>query len=525
MRMLRRRRRAMLRGGGLVRGGSTYASATSSAPDDGDDQDDSDEQNMLQSGETFGEISGGNEGEASAGNEGETEGEYRGGYRGVRGVYRGGYRAPVRAYARGRVFRPAYRAAVRPLFRAGIHRPGYRGRIFRPGFRVGGVLRPGYRVGRFYRPGYRYGGIYRPSVHRPGYRFGGSYRPGFRTAPFARRWPWFYRGAPGALIAPVAPAEGAPGSQWIAMAQSCLAKILGPAVPQSGVMDGRTRRAVRIFQEKNQLPPTGLLDDATLKALQSACLAPGAGAPEPAPAGEPPAPPADAGPPPPEPPPAEPATPDAAAPPAEPPADGQPPAAADSAPPAGDAPPAGSEGELFFEHHEGVQEQEFLVDGKIDVDLKWHQPVPIDKDDQFSSAPEVPGIYVIFVNGQPWYVGIAETSIRQRFLQRRKALKDLQIPPTALAGRTVGWYALSSSTVPRGAIQRRAQNTPWARFRPLYGPYSVLRILEQHFIKQHGTVTPKGNGQTEPVRFSARGGLQLKENGKVTATLPPNSRI
>jgi len=317
---------------------------------------------------------------------------------------------------------------------------------------------------------------------------------------------------------------GAPGSQWIAMAQSCLAKILGPAVPQSGVMDHRTRRAIRIFQGKNQLPSTGLLDDATLKALQAACLAPGA--PEPAPAAEPAAPPPDAAAPA-EPPPAEPA--------AEPPADGQP-AAADSAPPsdappggdaapAGDAPPAGSEGELFFEHHEGQQEQEFLVDGKIDVDLQWHKPVPIDKDDQFTWAPEVPGIYVIFVNGQPWYVGIAETSIRQRFLQRRKALKDLQIPPTALAGRTVGWYALSSSTVPKGAIQRRAQNTPWARFRPLYGPYSVLRILEQHYIKQHGTATPKGNGAIEPVRFSARGGLQLKESGKVTATLPPNSRI
>jgi len=134
-------------------------------------------------------------------------------------------------------------------------------------------------------------------------------------------------------------------------------------------------------------------------------------------------------------------------------------------------------------------------------------------------------VYVIYVAGKPWYVGIAETSIRQRFLQRRKALKDLQIAPNALAGRSVGWYALRSGAVPRGAIQRRERNNAAARFQPLTGRYSILRILEQFFIKQLKTATPNGNGQTEPVRFTARGSLQISENGAAKASLPANSQI
>jgi peptidoglycan hydrolase-like protein with peptidoglycan-binding domain len=299
------------------------------------------------------------------------------------------------------------------------------------------------------------------------------------------------------------------GSQWITLAQRCLAQILGPSVPQSGVMDSATRNAIQAFQSKSQLPVTGLLDDATLKGLQDACLSPGG-----APAGSEPPAGADAGA-------AEPqgaADPGAA--PAEPSPGGDAAAAGGAEPP-----PAGSEGELFLERHEGAAEQEFQVDGKMQVDLQWHEPVPLDKDDQFSWAPNTPGIYVIYVGGSPWYVGIAETSLRERFLHRRKALKDLQIPPTALAGRSVGWYALRSAAVPKGSIQRRAQNNPAAKFAPVYGKYSILRILEQYFIKQFKTATPKGNGVVEPVRFTAKGSLQILDKGARKASLAPNSQI
>ena len=285
-------------------------------------------------------------------------------------------------------------------------------------------------------------------------------------------------------------------------------------------MDSATRNAIQAFQGKSQLPVTGMLDDGTLKALQAACLAPGA------PAGGEPAAPADGGAA--EPPPTDPG----GAPPSEPQAGGEPQAApADGAAPpdgaaaGGEPPPAGSEGELFFERRDGQAEQEFQVDGNVQVDLQWHEPVPLDKDDTFSWAPNVPGVYVIYVGGTPWYVGIAESSLRERFLHRRKVLKDLQIPPTALAGRSVGWYALRSGAVPKGAIRRRAQNNPAARFMPLFGKYSILRILEQYFIKQFKTATPKGNGLVEPVRFTAKGSLQLLDNGVRKANLPPNSQI
>jgi hypothetical protein len=313
------------------------------------------------------------------------------------------------------------------------------------------------------------------------------------------------------------------------MVQGCLARMLGPSVPQSGIMDGSTRRAIRAFQSQSQLPATGLLDDSTMRALREGCMGPSG-----PPAGGPPPPPEDAGaaepPPSGEPEPAAAAEPGgepggAAEPggaPAEPPAGGEPPAdgAAGAEPP-----PAGSEGEIFFDRREGEAEQEFLVDGKIQVDLQWHEPVPLDKDDQFTWAPDVPGVYVIYIRNSPWYVGIAETSIRQRFLQRRKALKDLQIPASALAGRSGGWYALRSGAVPRGAIQRRPLNGPTARFRPLFGKYAILRILEQFFIKQFKTATPKGNGLTEKVRFSPRGSLSILQNGAQKATLAPNSQI
>jgi hypothetical protein len=172
--------------------------------------------------------------------------------------------------------------------------------------------------------------------------------------------------------------------------------------------------------------------------------------------------------------------------------------------------------------HEGESEQEFLVDGPARIEVEHHGPVALDKDPQFSWAPDAPGLYVIYVGNVPWYVGIAELSIRNRFLQRRKVLHDLQIPDSAMAGRTVEWYLLRYSTVPRGAIQRREKDNPRAAFRPISGKYAILRILEQVYIKRK---SPKSNQLTEPVQFGPRGSLTVVENGAQTANYQPNSRI
>ena len=263
------------------------------------------------------------------------------------------------------------------------------------------------------------------------------------------------------------------------------------------------------------MPPTGDIDNPTVQALQAACLG-SAGAPGGA---EPAGPPPDGGGAPPgaEPPPG------GADPGGAPPADGAAPpdgaAAGGGAPANGGAP----QGEITLGRHEGESDQEFLVDGPARIDVERHDPVAIDSDPQFNWAPDAPGLYVIYVGGTPWYVGIAESSIRKRFLQRRKALNDLQIPASATSGRSVGWYLLRSSSVPRGAIQRRDQSNPRAAFQPLSGPYAILRILEQVYIKR--LRNPSGNHQIESVQFGPRGSLVVSENGVKVSEYQPNSRV
>ena len=60
-------------------------------------------------------------------------------------------------------------------------------------------------------------------------------------------------------------------SQSIGWAQNCLAQITGGQLSQSGRMGHSTRRAIRRFQQQQQLPPTGRLDSGTMAALQQAC--------------------------------------------------------------------------------------------------------------------------------------------------------------------------------------------------------------------------------------------------------------
>jgi len=400
-----------------------------------------------------------------------------------------------------------------------------------------GYRYPSYRYG--YRPAYRYGygrgywsqrypyagrgySYYR-GRHWPYGRYAGAYR----SSPYQyRRWPWLYRRSYG--FGAASSAGGPSGSPWILMVQSCLRRLFGAgATPVDGALGPQTRRAVRAFQRRAGLPPSGDLNSATVQALQRACMGGGAAAPAsarplalpppPEPAAAAPPPEDAAGAPPPEPPPPEPAPggeppPDAAA------------APPDGAPPAdGDAPPADAQGEITLGRREGEVAQEFLVDGPMQVSVERHDPVPLDRDPQFSFMPDAPGLYVIYVNNTPWYVGIAEGSLRNRFLQRRKVLSDLQISPSALANRSVGWYLLRYSSAPKGAIQRRPQNNPAASFHPVFGKYAALRILEQLYIKR--LHNPSGNKTTEGVQFSPRGSLVVTENGAKISEHQPNSRV
>jgi len=136
-----------------------------------------------------------------------------------------------------------------------------------------------------------------------------------------RRWSWLSSGGGGSS----ADTTWSPAS--IASAQACLAQTIGSWVPQTGRMGPATRRAVRLFQKRQRLTVTGVIDQRTMAAIRSAC---GGGAPPPEDTAPPPEPAAE---------PAA-APPDAAAPPEDtgaPPADAPP-----EEPPAAEPPPEGA---------------------------------------------------------------------------------------------------------------------------------------------------------------------------------------
>jgi peptidoglycan hydrolase-like protein with peptidoglycan-binding domain len=327
---------------------------------------------------------------------------------------------------------------------------------------------------------------------------GGSMRPGSRVVGQRnwwggrRGWRGWYGGY-GYLGAPVP-------SQWILWVQSCLAQLVGPWVPQTGTIGPETRQAIQSFQTQRQLPATGLLDNDTVNALQTACRSSAAAGPPSTgtvPAGPPPPPPA-AGPAPSGPPP-------------------------DAGPPPESAPPSG-EFEINIGEMPGEAEQEFLVSASTRADLEWHDPVPLTSDEHFRWAPESPAIYVIHTAGSPWYVGIAEHSLRRRFLARRKVLRDFNIPFNVLANRSVSWATLRSSTAPSGSIQRRHSQDVNAPFRPTIERYGILKILEQYFIKKFGTET-KGNITRETVRFGPTGSLSVLDKGTQSANFAAGTKI
>jgi hypothetical protein len=94
-------------------------------------------------------------------------------------------------------------------------------------------------------------------------------------------------GAPGRGwgVGPVPAVVETGASEWIVRLQASLATLVGDWVPQSGVLDVETRRALGMFQKQQQLPITGAPDEATLSALEAASASPGPG-PEPAAAQE-----------------------------------------------------------------------------------------------------------------------------------------------------------------------------------------------------------------------------------------------
>jgi hypothetical protein len=270
------------------------------------------------------------------------------------------------------------------------------------------------------------------------------------------------------------------------------------------------RRAIRIFQRRQGLPVTGVLDGATGAALQAAC----GGArsrrqvrvPAPPPMGPP-----------------EPASQDGAGPPEPGPADAAPDGGgADAAPEGGGAdadtgaagePASDGDSELFASEHDDETQQEFLVSDGCQVRIQRHTPAPVSDLARLKHSARAPGVYIIYVDGLPWYVGVAERTIYVRLKERLKAVRDFNIPPSALANRTVGWVSILSGAFPSCSIARRDLRMASGTYQPLKGVYAVLKILEQYFINTLGTAG-KGNVLRENVVFAPGGSLTIHEEGK-----------
>lgn len=277
-------------------------------------------------------------------------------------------------------------------------------------------------------------------------------------------------------------------SQSAAGIQACLAQLVGAWVPQNGIIGPRTRRAVQIFQGQQQLPVTGMLDSATIAAIQSACNGQAA-APEGPEAAPPPSGANAAGPP--EPPP--------------------PPDQAGPSPDAGEAEILASEPEA--EIHEALQ-----VGGPCKVEVERHPPVPFSRDRHFQWAPAAPAVYVTFIDGKPWRVGIAEHNLRLHLLHQARAVKDLNIPTNSLQNRSVGWITIRSGVASHCAIQQGGAASGPQSFHPVHSKHGILKILKQLLIKKLQT-GDKGNPGIKTVRFTPGGSLVVTEKGKTIAEL------
>jgi hypothetical protein len=196
----------------------------------------------------------------------------------------------------------------------------------------------------------------------------------------------------------------------------------------------------------------------------------------------------------------------------------------DAGPPPDAAPPPDAGDSEFAIEETSEAEQEFLVDGPCRVEVERHDAVPLSRDAEFQWAPDVPAVYIVYISGRPWYVGIAPHSLHRRLQSLAKTLRNFDIPFSALANRSMSWLSLRAGAVPRCAIQRRDPHDATADFRPAGAKHAILRILRQHFVKEFQTAN-KGNRQTEGVQFSPKGSLVVFDKGAQTINLAPGTRI
>jgi hypothetical protein len=82
--------------------------------------------------------------------------------------------------------------------------------------------------------------------------------------------------------------------------------------------------------------------------------------------------------------------------------------------------------EVFFPSSNGESEEEYGFQGKVTVELKW-QPQSVSLAKFMAQSANNSGLYVILVNGNPWYVGKAEAGFRNRFNDRLKTLRDFNM--------------------------------------------------------------------------------------------------
>lgn len=294
------------------------------------------------------------------------------------------------------------------------------------------------------------------------------------------RWGWMHKRPRWHWLQPTG-AGWAPDPQ-VSWAQSCLAQIVGPWVPQNGLLGPSTRNAIQTFQTQHQLPPSGYLDPGTISALQAAC----SGA---APAAEPP--------PPPEPP--EPA--------AAPPPDGSPAA----------EPPAASE--LSFGPQNAARE--WVVNGPFAVDLDIHQRMPANTASQLAAIPNAPGVYVVFHGNTPWYVGIAEKSLKERIGSALTAATASQGLATN-KDRFLSWASIRSAQAPKRGMKLVQPGKPPETISD--GKKAILKMLQQILVRKHGTHN-RGNRNSGVVRFTGAGQLVLKEKGRGVASFQSGQLI
>lgn len=261
-----------------------------------------------------------------------------------------------------------------------------------------------------------------------------------------------------------------PPSSFILAIQSDLASALGIPVPLTGVIGAATRRAIRLFQSRMGLMPSGQLTGSTLRALRRA-VSPRAMPVVEEPIGEPFADPVEE--------------------PAEEPIES---AASDGDP------------------DEPQEEYRITKPGSLGLtrwgtlDLGAHVSK---KPKQIGALlPTGSGIYVIHNASGAWYAGQAG-NIRQRFSGRFAALKDFGLSSAVLDGRSITCYLLPATLpdiavfIKPNGLQRgyRADNRK-----------GILTALEDHFINKLGTLG-KGNEKLEGATASASATLSVAGSG------------